>query len=229
MIGAADARTVERQRHVEFDIAIQHAEHAEIARQHAHHRDGLAIDAQGLADQARVAAEAAFPEAVGQQYDAVASGIVLLRKECPAENRRCAQQREKFRRDPEPLQPFRIGAIAGQIAIHKLPIRKVGERAGLLLPIENIGGGRVGGGDALLQIDVVQDHQAVGIGVGKRMKQHGAGHAEHGAGRADRERQYSEHGEGEAGAPGEKAQSETDILEKSSHSPITLHPLLSWI
>src|SRR6185295_2982886 len=95
---------------------------AEVGGQHADDFVGLAIDANGAADDAGVAPEASLPVAVADDEDAVVAQDLLVGTEAAAELRLGPESLEKVGGDAETRR--HLGRLAGLGEAH------VGERVG---------------------------------------------------------------------------------------------------
>jgi hypothetical protein len=77
-------------------------------RHHADHGERLAVEHELLVEHVRVAGEAACPEPVAQQRDALRAHLVLRGREGPPQLRLDAQRGEYPRGHLAPVQPLRL-------------------------------------------------------------------------------------------------------------------------
>ena len=208
---------VDRERHPHLEVRLQKVE---AARQHADDGERPAVDQQRLADDARVAAVAAPPQAVGQDDHPFPPGLLLFGHEGAAESGLHAQHREERRRDADAADLLGDGVAArgpGDGIEPVAPGDHVVERPALSAPVEEVAGRRrdvVLRGPALCRIHVADAHEAFDVLEGRRPEEEVVDDGEDGGIRADPEGQGQHGDEREAGIPARAAQRVPEVADQ---------------
>ena len=148
----------------------------------------LAVNGNGAAQNRPLAPQPRLPESVAQHRHRRAVGQVLLRGERAAHHRRRAEHAEKTFRNPLLLGLLRAVAGAERRAGGPLPVQRHRlER--LVLPPHHVLGNRVGEAVVGSAVIPAHPHDAVRLGIGKRLQQYVIDHREDRRVGADAERQ----------------------------------------
>ncbi len=158
-----------------------------------------------------------LPETTADDGRGHAADSVFLRRKRTSEGEVHTQSAEKSRRD------FVSVDVLGRTGICQVKAERhegghLLEGAGIALPIEEVGVGKIGG---VFKSSIVEhDHnQAVGVAVGERGQDNAFDHAEDGGVRADAEGEGEDRDGGESGRAREEAQGVADVLPKGVHLP----------
>ena len=199
----------------EWDPQLGPAREVEAGRHHTHDGEGIAVENERLADDLRVAAEAALPQAVAQQGDDVPVLRFLLGQERAPQQRHPPQQGEEVRRDGGRVQPLGI-ARAGEGRAE----RRVGARVLQRLaagPVVDVGGvGVVEDRDAHLRHRPPEGHDAIRLRERQRPQQHGVHDAEYGGVGPDPERERDERYRGEGRVLTQGPQPVTEVAAEAA-------------
>ena len=196
---------------VHADPDVGRMPEAEPAGKDADDGIGALVELDDPAENRRVGAELALPDAVAQKDRARR----LVGREVASEDRRYLHHREEVLGDPSNLHLGGLGAAAevlpegadGRDPLEELcPPLVLAEVVPRVAQAEDLPRGPLR----------PHHHQAVRLGVGKGRKQHRLDDAHQGDGRADAERENENHGEGERGRPGERAQRESNVVQHES-------------
>jgi hypothetical protein len=146
---------------------------------------GLAIERHRLTENRRILREASHPQPVRQHHDLSAVRLVFVFGEPSSERGLHAEDIRQRRRRPHGLQPHRIAGARQHVA---LPHRAADDRKHLAarLPVVVLGERRRAGGARGL--GVVDDDQAVGIGIRQRFQEDAVEDAEDCRGDTDPQR-----------------------------------------
>jgi hypothetical protein len=184
----------------------------EARRQHAHDLIALAAELDGLAEHGPRGAEAVVPEAVAEQGHLVPSGDLLLGEEGAAERRVHAEQREeagRALRHVDHLGAVGAGAVENRRKVGRQPLHRLAPLPELAEVAEREAAGR----HLPLGILALDQDQARGIGIGKRLEHQSVRDAEDRGAGADSESQGEDAGEGETGAMKQRANGKPEVVQ----------------
>ncbi len=173
----------------------------------------LAVQRQLAADDGRIAAEAAPPEAFAQDGDTPAVRQILGRGKGPPCRHRRAEQPEEVGADVSRRDLFRVAL--GQVDDAEPVRRHVLDDGGLPPPVVELGRRRPLSRSLGRGVD--EHHQAARIRVGERPQQDGVHDREDRRIRADAERQRGDGGEGERRAVPRRPKRVPQILKECVH------------
>src|SRR6185369_3850198 len=101
---------------------------------------GVAVDGDGPADRARVAAEVALPEPVADDGDGRVAGELLVGPEAATDDRAHAERVEEVGRGHGHVNAPRLARARDDVAVADEVGREVLERRLLLAPVEEVRG-----------------------------------------------------------------------------------------
>ena len=199
-----------RKRHPEIDAKAD-VDARELARHHADHRAGRAVQPDRLPDNRRVRAEPPGPEAIRKDGDRrLALDARVGRLEHAAMCGRDAKHAEVVARDDAREDLLRLAA-RGHVQRRKGVRREAGEASSAALIVEEVGiRRRVEAGVPL--IDRVERNETILVGNRQWVEEQHVHQTEGRRGGADAERQRQQRRDREAALPGEHAQRVPDVL-----------------
>ena len=178
--------------------------------ENAHHRCDARIEANGLADDRRIAVERSAPEAIGQHHGGRRGGSIVCRAQQAAEHGAKAHDVEVRAVDDARLDRARLAEAVhrevdgGEVAERVDPGRARLEVVDLRHRERRVLGAKAG--RALADVD-----QAIFVAIDERTEEHLADDAEDRGVGADAERERYHHGEGQTLGAQERAPREPDV------------------
>ena len=198
-------------RHPELGVGRE----LDAGRHHADDRPRLAVDADGQAEHAAIAAVARLPEGVAEDHDALGARLVVAAPEAAAEEHRLAQQVEAVGGDPDARRVLRRRprVAHGHRSAQEGGQAFVRGRAGA--PVEQIGPrDRLAAAGGRLALDA-EDVEPVGLGEGQAADQDGVDQREHRGVDADAQGQGRNRHDAEPSILDEEAQREAQVLQQA--------------
>ena len=202
---------IERQRERHPDLR---ALHREIDRHDADDRARDAVENNRLAHDVRIAGKALLPEAVAEDGDRRAAGLVLVLGDPAADDRRQLEHAKQARRHARCTDALRVPLARQDAAAGRRAADGV-EDGVLIAPVDVLGKRRRARGTERLR--VVDRDERVGIGEWQRFDQHRVHDAEHRRVGADAERQRDHGQRREPRIAREQPKGETDVLKERFH------------
>ncbi len=226
VLAGADGCGVGGQRQGKEQVAVgddpqrwQHlAGEAEGLWEDADHGVWLAVDRQDLGHDVGILAKPPRPKAVAQNRGWCGPRGVLEGLEQTAHHRFGAQHRQQVRADPDGADPFR-SSFAGQIGVGAQGNRQLFESGMPGLDVEVLRCGKPVFGNIQPRRAVPENGQPVRVGVGQRLEEQGARHAENGGIGADPQRQRDNGGQSQAGRPAQRAEG----MANGNHGDVRPH------
>ena len=198
-------------RHPELGVGRE----LDAGRHHADDRPRLAVDADGQAEHAAIAAVARLPEGVAEDHDALGARLVVAAPEAAAEEHRLAQQVEAVGGDPDARRVLRRRprVAHGHRSAQEGGQAFVRGRAGA--PVEQVGPrDRLAAAGGRLALDA-EDVEPVGLGEGQAADQDGVDQREHRGVDADAQGQGRNRHDAEPSILDEEAQREAQVLQQA--------------
>ena len=210
-VAAADLVRQRDRRYPELGVGRE----LDAGRHHADDRPRLAVDADGQAEHAAIAAVARLPEGVAEDHDALGARLVVAAPEAAAEEHRLAQQVEAVGGDPDARRVLRRRprVAHGHRSAQEGGQAFVRGRAGA--PVEQIGPrDRLSAAGGRLALDA-EDVEPVGLGEGQAADQDGVDQREHRGVDADAQGQGRNRHDAEPSILDEEAQREAQVLQQA--------------
>jgi hypothetical protein len=201
------------ERHHELDVA--HRRH-EARRQHANDDVLVAIEPDGSADDAGVAAEAPHPEALGEHDDMVGARALVARLQQASESGPCAKDVEEVARGAESLEPLARRFVAEARAVVEEPGQAV-ERSDAVAVVDEIG--HVERRSIAPGLIGPHPEDAFDVAIWQLAQQHRVDHAEDRGRRAHRQRNGHDGAQRERGRVSQRAKAVADIAGSDRHRP----------
>ena len=163
---------------------------------HADHIARPAADEERSAQDVRIAREALLPESAAHEHHRVLAGRELIFVEESPEHRLRAEDAREVSRDDSTFNPFRVGALSGEVEVRALPPRESFKGCGVLMNREELPGRPRGLRE--VRASRVDTHQPLGLLEGQRPQEHAVDDREDRGVGADAESEGQQHDRGES-------------------------------